>query len=112
DAFDGVRQRAASIMRSMAHPEKRDLARARARLEAFLASGRPGAEELAIADLRAPSNTGFSSETLLFEVHWRERGVRRKELLVARIEPRGVNGFPSYDLTGQFRVMDALAKHG
>ncbi len=96
----------------MAHPEKRDLDLARARLEAFLARGRPGAEGLAITDLRAPSNTGFSSETLLFEVHWRERGVPRAEQLVARIEPRGFNVFPSYDLTVQFRVMDALAKTG
>jgi aminoglycoside phosphotransferase (APT) family kinase protein len=94
----------------MPHPEKRDLEHARARLAAFLARGRPGAEGLAIANLRAPSTTGFSSETLLFEVHWRERGVARAEKLVARIEPRGFNVFPSYDLTVQFRVMDALAK--
>lgn len=96
----------------MAHPEKRDLDLARTRLEAFLARGRPGAEDLAIANLRAPSNTGFSSETLLFEVHWRERGTARVESLVARIEPRGFNVFPSYDLTVQFRVMNALAKTG
>ena len=94
----------------MPHPEKRDLALARARLAAFLARGRPGAEGLSIANLRAPANTGFSSETLLFEVHWRERGAPRVERLVARLEPRGFNVFPSYDLTVQFRVMDALAK--
>jgi aminoglycoside phosphotransferase (APT) family kinase protein len=97
-------------MPGMPHPEKRDLDLARARLEAFLARGRPGAEGLAILNLRAPSSTGFSSETLLFDVHWRERGAERKEKLVARIEPRGFNVFPSYDLTVQFRVMDALAK--
>ena len=96
----------------MPHPEKRDLDLARTRLEAFLARGRPGAEDLVIANLRAPSNTGFSSETLLFEVHWRERGVPRVERLVARIEPRGFNVFPTYDLTVQFRVMNALAKTG
>jgi aminoglycoside phosphotransferase (APT) family kinase protein len=94
----------------MPHPEKRDLDRARVRLEAFLARGRPAAEGLALANLRAPSSTGFSSETLLFEVQWRERGVARSESLVARIEPRGFNVFPRYDLTVQFRVMDALAK--
>ncbi|HKA16098.1 MAG TPA: phosphotransferase family protein [Myxococcota bacterium] len=96
----------------MPHPEKRDLDLARIRLEAFLGRGRPGAEGLAIANLRAPSNTGFSSETLMFEVHWRERGAPRSEKLVARIKPRGFNVFPSYDLTVQFRVMDALAKTG
>jgi hypothetical protein len=94
----------------MPHPEKRDLELARARLEAFLARGRPEAEALSVADLRAPSNTGFSSETLLFEVRWRERGAPRSEKLVARIEPRGFNVFPRYDLTIQFRVMSALAK--
>ena len=96
----------------MPHPEKRDLDLARRRLEAFLTRGRPGAQDLAIANLRSPSNTGFSSETLLFEVHWRERGAARRERLVARIEPRGFNVFPQYDLTIQFRVMDALAKTG
>ena len=95
----------------MPHPEKRDLDRARTSLEAFLARGRPAAEGLAIANLRAPANTGFSSETLLFEVHWREGGIPREEKLVARIEPRGFNVFPRYDLTIQFRVMDALAKN-
>jgi aminoglycoside phosphotransferase (APT) family kinase protein len=94
----------------MAHPEKRDLAAARAGLEKFLERVRPAAEGLAIANLRAPSNTGFSSETLLFDVRWREGGATRGERLVARIEPRGFNVFPTYDLTVQFRVMDALAK--
>jgi aminoglycoside phosphotransferase (APT) family kinase protein len=96
----------------MPHPEKRDLELARARLEAFLARGRPEAEALSVVDLRAPSNTGFSSETLLFEVRWRERGAPRSEKLVARIEPRGFNVFPRYDLTIQFRVMSALARTG
>ena len=93
----------------MPHPEKRDLDLARTRLEAFLARSRPEAEGLAIANLRAPSNTGFSSETLLFDVHWRERGAPRAEQLVARIEPRGFNVFPRYDLTIQFRVMSELS---
>jgi aminoglycoside phosphotransferase (APT) family kinase protein len=99
-------------MAPMPHPEKRDLAIVKAQLESFLARSRPSAERLTIANLRAPSTTGFSSETLLFEVSWRERGAPRKESLVARIEPRGFNVFPKYDLTVQFRVMDALAKTG
>ena len=79
----------------MPHPEKRDLALVQSQLESFLARSRPSAEGLAIADLRAPSTTGFSSETLLFEVNWRERGAPRSEKLVARIEPRGFNVFPN-----------------
>ena len=94
----------------MPHPEKRDLALDRRRLEAFLSRARPAAEGLRIADLRVPSDTGFSSETLLFEVRWREGGAPRRERRVARIEPRGFNVFPVYDLTVQYRVMDALAK--
>ena len=96
----------------MPHPEPRDLARDRERLTAFLVRVRPGAQGLAIEDLRAPSNTGFSSETLLFEARWRERGAERREKLVARIEPRGFNVFPTYDLTVQYRLMSALAKTG
>jgi aminoglycoside phosphotransferase (APT) family kinase protein len=94
----------------MAHPEPRDLKRDQTHLEAFLARRRPGVEALAIENLRSPSNTGFSSETLLFELSWREGGAARREQLVARIEPRGFNVFPVYDLTVQYRVMDALAK--
>lgn len=94
----------------MPHPETRDLARDQQRLEAFLRRDRPAAVDLAVANLRSPSNTGFSSETLLFEVSWREGGAARREPLVARIEPRGFNVFPTYDLTVQYHVMDALAK--
>lgn len=96
----------------MAHPEPRDLARDARGLAGFLARARPAAEALVVEELRAPSNTGFSSETLLFAVRWREGGATRAERLVARIEPRGFNVFPRYDLTVQYRVMDALAKTG
>ncbi len=94
----------------MAHPEPRDLDRDRERLVRFLEARRPGAEGLVVDELRAPSNTGFSSETLMFTVRWRERGAAREERLVARVEPKGFNVFPTYDLTVQYRVMDALAK--
>jgi aminoglycoside phosphotransferase (APT) family kinase protein len=94
----------------MPHPEPRDLARDERQLAAFLSRGCPDAEGLAIQNLRKPSNTGFSSETLLFDATWREGGASRRERLVARIEPRGFNVFPVYDLTVQYRVMDALAK--
>jgi len=96
----------------VAIPGKRDLDAIRPRLEAFLALRRPEAEALAVEDLRAPSNTGFSSETLMFTARWREAGATRREPLVARIEPRGFNVFPTYDLTVQYRVMSALAKTG
>jgi len=94
----------------MAHPEKRDPEQTRVRLSSWLAGQIPEAREIELANLRAPSDTGFSSDTLLFDLSYAAGGRRVEEKLVARIQPRGFNVFPSYDLTIQYRVMDALAK--
>jgi aminoglycoside phosphotransferase (APT) family kinase protein len=94
----------------MPHPEKRDLEHTRARLTEWLTRRFPGSTDLEISSLRAPADTGFSSDTLLFDLERTQQGERRSEGLVMRIQPRGFNVFPSYDLSIQYRVMDALAE--
>ena len=57
-----------------------------------------------------PQSSGFSNETLLFELAWSEAGAPRREPLVVRIQPTGYQVFPEYDLGLQFRTMQLLAK--
>jgi aminoglycoside phosphotransferase (APT) family kinase protein len=49
----------------------------------------------------------MSSETLLFDVRWRDGGAPRSHSFVARLapDPRDVPVFPRYDLEAQFRLM-------
>jgi aminoglycoside phosphotransferase (APT) family kinase protein len=67
-----------------------------------------GAEGLCISELSGPSDTGFSNDTLLFDLAWNDGGRERSEGLVVRIEPTGFKIFPSYDIEQQFRVMRLL----
>lgn len=92
----------------MPHPEKRDLELTGRQLEEWFRKRLPRAEEMAVSGLAGPSDTGFSSETLLFELAYRQDGKRRHEDLVARLEPTGFTVFPSYDVGLQFRVMKIL----
>jgi aminoglycoside phosphotransferase (APT) family kinase protein len=92
----------------MPHPEKRDLDLTRKQLEEWFRERLPEAEEIAVSGLAGPSDTGFSSETLLFELAYRQGGERRCEDLVARLEPTGFCVFPSYDVALQYRVMKIL----
>jgi aminoglycoside phosphotransferase (APT) family kinase protein len=92
----------------MPNPEKRDLDLTRKQLEEWLRERLPRAEGVAVSGLAGPSDTGFSSETLLFELAYRQDGERRSEDLVARLKPTGFWVFPSYDVGLQFRVMKIL----
>ncbi len=61
-----------------------------------------------IEDLDAPLSTGFSSDTLLFELVYDVAGVERREGLVARLEPEEYVMFPYYDVGQQARVLQLL----
>jgi aminoglycoside phosphotransferase (APT) family kinase protein len=85
----------------------RDRGELRERLERWLAARFAEAQ---VSPLAGPATNGMSSETLLFDASWRERGARRSAALVARVapDPAAVPVFPSYDMERQFRVMSAL----
>jgi aminoglycoside phosphotransferase (APT) family kinase protein len=89
---------------------RRDLAATRERLRGWFAAQLPRAEALSLSELAGPGATGFSNDTLLFDLDWREDGRERRRALVVRIEPGGVRVFPHYDLRQQFRVLRALAR--
>lgn len=91
---------------------QRDLDDARARLTAWLQRQLPAARDVRITDLVAPQSSGFSNETLLFDLEYAQDGAARREALVVRIEPTGFQVFPEYDLGLQFRTMQRLQGSG
>lgn len=84
---------------------RRDLEQTRERLLRWLRRRLPGAE---ISPLSGPAATGFSNDTLLFDLAWQEEGRRQARALVCRVQPTGLAVFPRYDVAQQYRVMDAL----
>jgi aminoglycoside phosphotransferase (APT) family kinase protein len=90
---------------------QRDLDEVHARLSGWLAERLPGTTNVRLSSLTKPG-LGFSNETLLGDLTWRERGEARSERLVFRLEPRDFLVFPEYDLPKQVRVMRCLAPTG
>jgi aminoglycoside phosphotransferase (APT) family kinase protein len=92
----------------MPTPWQRDLEKDAAALVTWLGDKLPNASGLRVSDLREPQSSGFSNDTLLFELEYEEAGPQREELVV-RIQPTGFQVFPEYDLSVQFRSMQLLA---
>jgi len=88
---------------------QRDLATDGPKFEAWLRRQLPQAQGLRMSPLVQPQSSGFSNETLLFELEWSESGRARREALVVRIQPIGYQVFPEYDLGLQFHTMRKLA---
>ena len=81
----------------------------RANLERWLRQKLPNAEDLGVGPLER-SGQGFSGETHLFQMRWRENGQLRSEKLVLRTATQMFPVFPEYDLGKQFRVMACLGE--
>jgi aminoglycoside phosphotransferase (APT) family kinase protein len=92
-------------------PAQRDPERTSRQLEGWLAERLPRAKGIAVSNLSPPASTGFSNDTLLFDLTWEEGGVEHREGLVARIRPSGYQVFPEYDIEQQYRVMKILGEH-
>jgi aminoglycoside phosphotransferase (APT) family kinase protein len=94
----------------MPEPTGRDLHETRSKLTGWLADRLPSAEKLNIEALRGPSDTGFSSDTLMFDLHFDEDGQSSVRQMVVRLEPTDEYGvFPEYDVALQFNMMKSLA---
>ncbi|MCP4036224.1 MAG: phosphotransferase family protein, partial [bacterium] len=93
----------------MPAPVGRDLEQIRLQLQEWFPSVLPDdASDVELGELGGPGGTGFSSDTLIFDLQYRSGGVSITRGLVARIHPSGFQLFPEYDLQAQYRVMDAL----
>jgi aminoglycoside phosphotransferase (APT) family kinase protein len=86
--------------------EPESLARA---LAGWLRPKLPRAEGLAVTAIPRSVATGFSSDTLLFDLAWREAGTARTRGVVVRRAPLGHQVFPEYDVARQFRILRILA---
>ena len=93
----------------MPTPWQRDLEADTPKFERWLESKLLGATDVQLSKLVAPQSSGFSNETLLFDLAWQQDGERHEEALVVRIQPTGYQVFPEYDLGLQYRTMDLLA---
>jgi aminoglycoside phosphotransferase (APT) family kinase protein len=89
---------------------RRDLELTRAHLQTWIAGKLPAARDVRIPDVSGPSTTGFSSDTLIFDVEWTADGQARRDRLVARLKPTGFTVFPRYDMTLQYRVLHILGR--
>jgi len=90
---------------------RRDLGDLKQRLERWVARQLPAGAEPRVSALEMPASNGMSSDTVLFDLVWREAGDTRTEALVARVapEPSAVPVFRVYDLDRQFQVMRLVA---
>ncbi|MDP6978570.1 MAG: phosphotransferase family protein [Myxococcota bacterium] len=93
----------------MPAPIGRDLEQTRAQLQDWIPAVLPDdATDVNVGPLAGPGATGFSSDTLIFDLSYRSDGMYIERGLVARIHPSGFQLFPEYDLPAQFGVMKAL----
>jgi aminoglycoside phosphotransferase (APT) family kinase protein len=105
-----LRSRSTKVQITMPQPVERDLEESRKRLCDWLGKKLPAADGLRISELTGPSETGFSSDTLLFTAEYTEAGSARGEDLVVRLRPTGFPIFPQYDIAQQYRVMKLLGE--
>ena len=89
--------------------DDRDLDETARRLATWVASKLSvSADAVFIKGLEAPLSTGFSSDTLLFDLVYDKDGDTHREGLVARLEPEEYWMFPDYDIGLQARVLQGL----
>jgi aminoglycoside phosphotransferase (APT) family kinase protein len=88
---------------------RRDLEKTRSILAEWFRARLPAARNVAVGPLSGPAATGFSSDTLLFDLDYEEDGRCVSRALVCRAEPTGFGVFPVYDVAKQYQIMDGLA---
>lgn len=96
----------------MALVNRTDLKAAQQQLAEWLAARLPEAQEIVVSKLVSPPSSGFSNETLFFDVEWIVEGVHRRRRLAARLQMSGPGLFPDYRLDHQYAVMAALGRDG
>ena len=91
----------------------RDPVELHARLGAWFARTLGPGSNPRLSPLTSPGKAGMSSETLLFELHWNERGSERSGRFVARLPPPAdaFPLFPRYDFDLQVEAMRLVGRH-
>jgi aminoglycoside phosphotransferase (APT) family kinase protein len=89
-----------------------------AALQTWFAAQHTEATDVAVGDIDIPAATGFSNETVFFNVSWTEGGAARDERFVGRIEPESGPLFPpqtaecTVSVSVQHRAMETVARYG
>ena len=91
-------------------PNQRDSELTCSLLTAWLADHLPHSKGLTVSGLHAPSASGFSSETLLFDAEWVQEGVKLRQALVVRVAPTVYQLFPEPRFEDHCRVMRILGR--
>jgi aminoglycoside phosphotransferase (APT) family kinase protein len=95
-----------------------DVARLRVPLETWLSQQWPGAQHVQVDELCAPRGSGYSSETVIFQVRWNEGTTPRQRRLVLRIDPQLSPVYPQQtespwpSVEVQYRAMEAVRRAG
>lgn len=92
---------------TQAKTSTRDLGVIRQRLTAWMEKTLGVGSEPRLSELRNPGNAGMSSETLLFDLTWKDNGVERSGSFVGRLPPAS-DAYPifrKYDFELQVNVM-------
>ncbi|MFO8102428.1 MAG: phosphotransferase [Dehalococcoidia bacterium] len=84
-----------------------DVTELKRNVENWISKQMPQAEAVSITEPEKPG-MGLSSETWLFDIHYRESGEQRRLPAVLRSAPREGGVFPEYELGNQFRIMQIL----
>lgn len=95
-----------------------DRSRLQAPLEAWLAERSPRVSDVRVDEIRAPSASGFSNDTVFFRARWREGGALHERHYVVRIEPRTPPVYPYQtneplpSVALQYRAMQGVTRAG
>ncbi|MGB0621922.1 MAG: phosphotransferase family protein [Myxococcota bacterium] len=87
----------------------------RQRLQGWLATQLPSGANPQVSEISAPSASGMSSETLLFDASWvGEGGATESGAFVGRMAPAAhdLPTFPSYDMAMQAGVLRLVGEYG
>ena len=95
----------------MPKPQERDLEETKVIFTKWLESKLVDATDLNVELLGGPENTGFSNETLSFNVEYKTEEKQIKTGMVLRFYPEGFFVFPDYDIHKQYLIMQKLSDH-
>ena len=92
-------------------PNVRDLGDLAAILADWLSQRMDGAQDVSISNLSYPLGAGMSHETILFDVLWRESGVKKTQGMVVRIRPTTKTVYPDDLFVQQYQIMQLMHDH-
>ena len=95
----------------MPKPQERNQEETKVIFQSWLEEKLTTASNINVEILGGPENTGFSNETLSFQVSYSLNNENLSKGMVLRFYPEGFFVFPDYDIHKQFLIMQKLSAH-